>query len=98
MSFVLPRRRPGDPDEGLVFAAAPDGALIVQICMSPERLAGYTLERPCSVPIPADAALELAHALLREFSPSVADFLERAALAASLRVVAGGSRGTPEAS
>ena len=99
LSFVLPRKHPDDPEEGLCFAiAAGTGELVVQVAMTEERFRSFTYQKPCSIPIPRDAALRLAHELLRELAPEVADFLERACGAAELRLVQGGAgAGGPEA-
>jgi len=97
IGFSFPRRDPSDPEEGLVFYVHPEtGALVCQLELTAEHFRAYSFERPLSIPIPPDAAVNLAHELLRAFAPDVADFLERAVVAASLRIVQGGPNG-PEA-
>lgn len=92
MAFAIPQRDSTGPEEGLVFAVRPDtGDLVVQLAVTEERMRSFTFERPPSFPIPAQAALELAHEILRHYAPEVMDALERSAQRAKLSLVLGGA-------
>jgi hypothetical protein len=67
----------GTSEEGLCLLAQPDGTLVLQA----------TTERP--LPIPREAARDLAVALLDELEPGLTAQLETASRRASLRVVGG---------
>ncbi len=69
------------------------GVLVVQVALTAERLRTFSWERPCSFQLPPEAAVRLAHDLLRQFAPEVAEALERLATSAQLRVIEGGLGG-----
>jgi len=95
--FALPRRDGDDREEAVIFAVHPlTNELVMQVAFTPERLSGFTYERPLSVPIPRDAALQLAHEILRTWAPEIAEIVEQTCTEAQFSLVAGG--GPPEAS
>jgi hypothetical protein len=97
-AFALPKRDSDDPDEALLFAVHPQtNELVVQVAVTPERLATYTYEAPPSFPVPRDATLQLAHEILRHWAPEVAAIVERECVREQLRLVSGGAD-EPEAS
>ena len=86
-----------DRPEGLALAlVSGPPRLVVQVAMSAEHFFRFDHDRPCSFQIPRDEALRLAHEILREWAPEIADAIERFVVAASLRVVSGSGPG-PEA-
>jgi hypothetical protein len=86
--FQLPLGLPDAGDhEGFAVAAMPDGGCALQLGLELRRLAGAA-----SLPVfhlPAEAARELAHALLAEFDPEASERLRKTARG-DLRLVQGG--------
>jgi len=77
-----------DSDEGLIVAVGPGSAVSVQFAVSTTRLRSYTEERPPTITMPGEAAVELSKELLRQLAPSLAAGL-RSAERGRLRAVNG---------
>lgn len=94
--FDIPKRAESDPDEALLFLAHPQHGLVVQLAMTPERLAQFDFDHPPSIPIHRDGALFVAHAILARWAPEVAAVVEKAVAEAErreLRLVGAGDGG-----
>ena len=80
---------PGSPGEGIAVAVMPSGEVAVQLALRTERLAGFSIERPPSVLLGADAAVELALAIIAELDADLSRALEAHERRGVLRLVGG---------
>jgi hypothetical protein len=71
--FTLPL---GSSDaEALVVAVTPGGELCLQLCFEDSRLRGYSEQRPPTVTLDAEAAVEMAREILKQLAPDLAEKL-----------------------